>query len=170
MSASYPGAIKSFTTKVNNVDTVDASHVNDLQLEVTAIETALGVSLANVMTKMKFYSISRAEGSGTGTVSLTGFGKTPKGVLCWGGNNSQAFYCQPGGAGGTSSGDKYYSPTGTSATWEAPTTGAINKLHSNGAEYFLIDWTPNSDGADISMTLSGSSSGQTSSAIVCLFG
>lgn len=40
MSASYPGAIKTFTTK-NTGDTIQASHVGDLQDEVTAIETAL---------------------------------------------------------------------------------------------------------------------------------
>lgn len=43
MAASYPGAIKSFTTKVNLVDTIDAADVNDLQLEVAAVETELGI-------------------------------------------------------------------------------------------------------------------------------
>jgi hypothetical protein len=41
MAASYPSSVKTFTTKVNGVDDVDASHINDLQLEVTAIETDL---------------------------------------------------------------------------------------------------------------------------------
>ena len=41
MPASYPGAVKSFTTKVNGVDAPDANHINDLQLEVEAIETDL---------------------------------------------------------------------------------------------------------------------------------
>lgn len=40
MPASYPSATKSFTTK-NAGNTIDADHVNDLQLEVTAIETDL---------------------------------------------------------------------------------------------------------------------------------
>lgn len=40
MSASYPGSIKTFTTK-NNGDTIQASHVDDLQDEVTAVETGL---------------------------------------------------------------------------------------------------------------------------------
>ena len=48
MAASYPGSIKSFTTKVNLVDTVDASHVNDLQLEVAALETELGINPPDV--------------------------------------------------------------------------------------------------------------------------
>lgn len=48
MSASFPSSVKSFTTKTNNVDTVDASHINDLQDEVAAIETALGADLANM--------------------------------------------------------------------------------------------------------------------------
>ena len=40
MAASYPTSVKSFTTKASD-DTIQAAHVNDLQDEVTAIETAL---------------------------------------------------------------------------------------------------------------------------------
>ena len=40
MPASYPTTSKSFTTK-NTSDTIQADHVNDLQLEVTAVETDL---------------------------------------------------------------------------------------------------------------------------------
>ena len=41
MPASYPGSVKNFTTKVDGVDDVQAAHVNDLQLEVAAVETDL---------------------------------------------------------------------------------------------------------------------------------
>lgn len=41
MAASYPTSVKSFTTKVDGVDYPQAAHINDLQLEVTAIETKL---------------------------------------------------------------------------------------------------------------------------------
>jgi hypothetical protein len=40
MAASYPSAVKSFSTK-STTDIVEAAHPNDLQDEVTAIETAL---------------------------------------------------------------------------------------------------------------------------------
>lgn len=39
---SYPNSIKTFTTKVDNVDTVMAVDVNDVQNEIAAIETELG--------------------------------------------------------------------------------------------------------------------------------
>ena len=42
MAADFPTTVKTFTAKSNNVDTIDASHVNDLQDEVNAIETLLG--------------------------------------------------------------------------------------------------------------------------------
>jgi len=42
VSSSYPDAIDSFTTKVDGVDSVLASHVNDLQDAVVAVETAIG--------------------------------------------------------------------------------------------------------------------------------
>lgn len=40
MPASYPGSVKTFTTKSAG-QTIDPNHVNDLQLEVTAIENDL---------------------------------------------------------------------------------------------------------------------------------
>ena len=47
--ASFPSSVKSFTTRNDVSDTIMASHVNDLQDEVNAVETALGTSLANVV-------------------------------------------------------------------------------------------------------------------------
>lgn len=42
MAASYPSSVKSFTTKVDGAgNTISASHVNDLQAEVTAMEGGL---------------------------------------------------------------------------------------------------------------------------------
>lgn len=46
MPASFPTTVKTFTTKTNNVDTTDASHMNDIQDEVNAIETLLGADSA----------------------------------------------------------------------------------------------------------------------------
>src|SRR5690349_2185942 len=40
MAASYPGSVKVFQTRSNG-QTVDASHVNDLQDEVNAIESGI---------------------------------------------------------------------------------------------------------------------------------
>ena len=41
MAATYPGGVKSFTTKVDGTDIIAAADVNDLQDEVAAIETEL---------------------------------------------------------------------------------------------------------------------------------
>ena len=41
MASSFPGAIDSFTTKVDGVDDVMAAHVNDLQESVVSVETIL---------------------------------------------------------------------------------------------------------------------------------
>ena len=45
MPASYPSSAKTFTTK-SNATTADASHINDVQLEITAIEQDLIAGLA----------------------------------------------------------------------------------------------------------------------------
>ena len=42
MTASYPAAVKSFSTKVDFADTVLAEHVNSLQEEVNSIQANLG--------------------------------------------------------------------------------------------------------------------------------
>lgn len=44
MAAVYPGSVRSFTTKVNNVDIIDAAHPNLLQEEVVAIQSTLGTN------------------------------------------------------------------------------------------------------------------------------
>jgi hypothetical protein len=44
--ADYPGAVKTFTTKVTS-DVIEAAHVNDIQSEVTAVENALLNGLAH---------------------------------------------------------------------------------------------------------------------------
>lgn len=44
MATTFPTTIDSYTTKVNNVDTITASHVNDLQDAMVATETILGAS------------------------------------------------------------------------------------------------------------------------------
>ena len=52
MAASYPAVIHTFTSVSNQVDIVDAADVNDLQLEVAAIETELGVDVAGSLTDL----------------------------------------------------------------------------------------------------------------------
>lgn len=42
MTAAYPAAVKSFTTKVDFSDTILAEHVNSLQEEVNSIQANLG--------------------------------------------------------------------------------------------------------------------------------
>ena len=46
MAASYPGSIKSFTSKTDSTDVIRASHINDLQNEVVAVETELGITVS----------------------------------------------------------------------------------------------------------------------------
>lgn len=43
MAASYPGSVKTFSTKAPG-EAIASSHINDLQNEVVAIETQLGVN------------------------------------------------------------------------------------------------------------------------------
>lgn len=50
MPAVYPGNIRSFTTKVNTVDVIDAAHPNVIQDEVVALQTTLGTNPATSTT------------------------------------------------------------------------------------------------------------------------
>lgn len=49
MAATFPGGVKSFTTKTDGVDKVYAEHINDIQDEVTAIETELRKTTGSVV-------------------------------------------------------------------------------------------------------------------------
>lgn len=62
----YPGTVKSFTSKVDQIDTVFAAHVNALQDEVTAIETILGPNPQGAATTVA----ARLSGLETGTVGI----------------------------------------------------------------------------------------------------
>ena len=53
MPAAYPGAIASFTTKQDNVDTIFADHVNDLQDEMVAVQNELGTDPAGAFATVK---------------------------------------------------------------------------------------------------------------------
>lgn len=55
MAAVYPGSIRSFTTKANNVDVIDASHPNLIQEEVVAIQSTLGTNPATSSTGSGVY-------------------------------------------------------------------------------------------------------------------
>jgi hypothetical protein len=45
VAAQYPSSVKSFTNKVDLVDTIYADHVNSLQDEVRALESSLGTGI-----------------------------------------------------------------------------------------------------------------------------
>lgn len=65
MAASYPTSIRSFTNKVDIVDTIFADHVNVLQDEVRAVEVSLGETLLS-----SSYSGSFAQTSSWASLSL----------------------------------------------------------------------------------------------------
>lgn len=70
--ATYPGAVKSFTTK-NAGDTIQPSHINDLQDEVTAIEDGLlnGTAPLN-SSRITAPAMQVANGSTLNTLSVSG--------------------------------------------------------------------------------------------------
>lgn len=53
MASNYPGALDTFTDKTNDVDNVDASHVNNLQDAVEAIQGELGTDPAGASATVK---------------------------------------------------------------------------------------------------------------------
>jgi hypothetical protein len=68
-SASYPGAVKAFSTKSAG-DTIQPAHINDIQDEITAIENALlnGITHSLFLASNKFVaSDGRAVGDGIWT-------------------------------------------------------------------------------------------------------
>lgn len=62
MAAVYPGQFKTFSKKVNFIEDVDASHVNQIQDEISAIERTLG---ANPHLDVGMYAPGRVINYGT---------------------------------------------------------------------------------------------------------
>lgn len=93
MPASYPTSAKSFTSKSNG-QTVDASHVNDLQLEVTAIETDIlaGLPASRGGTGQITLTANRVLiGNGTGAVAVSGAGTSGQFLKSNGGGTAPDF-------------------------------------------------------------------------------
>ena len=65
--ATYPGGIKSFSTKTDGVSEVMSSDVNEPQDEITALETELGIDVAGTATDL----VTRLARSLSGTGNLT---------------------------------------------------------------------------------------------------
>lgn len=63
----YPSSVKTFSTKVDLVDINFADHINDLQKEVVAIETILGLNPQGSYSTVR----ERLEGTETGFASST---------------------------------------------------------------------------------------------------
>lgn len=75
MSTDYPGALDSFTTWVDGVDTVTAAQVNNLQDSVLAVETALGTDPAGSAASVGAALLDRVSKSGdtmSGDLSMGG--------------------------------------------------------------------------------------------------
>lgn len=66
----YPASIDSFTTKVDNVDDVLASHINDVQTAVVAIETELGTQPRHTTTTAPTANDDTGDGYSVGTLWL----------------------------------------------------------------------------------------------------
>lgn len=71
MPASYPGTIKVFTSKANVVDVVDAAHVNEIQVELIAVQETLGVnphisgqgagSFTTVKARLDYFDVNKSQ-------------------------------------------------------------------------------------------------------------
>lgn len=70
MAASYPGAVKAFASRANG-QTIDASHINDLQDEVTALESGLLNGTAPLTSSRASVASLQVTGNSTITGQLT---------------------------------------------------------------------------------------------------
>jgi len=81
MPASYPSAIKTFTTLVDGVDDVLAAHQNDPNAEITAIETELGTNPRGTAADVKTRLAQSLNDDGTLKDSVVTLSKIAAAVL-----------------------------------------------------------------------------------------
>jgi len=92
MSASYPGAVKTFAVR-NNGDTIQAAHIDDLQDEVTAIETGLLTGTAPISASNASFVHLNASGDSTLASSTLKIGTIPYIFPSSGGSTGQVLTC-----------------------------------------------------------------------------
>jgi hypothetical protein len=154
MPASYPSSAKTFTTKSNNT-TADASHINDVQLEITAIEQDL----------LSGSAVSRG---GTGATTLT-----DRGVLV--GRGTSAIEATAAGASGEAL-------MGAGASTNPSFQRIMRVLNRSAADvtssgtgetdlktYSLPAGTLSTNGDSVRVTVTGSAIGDTNSKTVRLY-
>jgi hypothetical protein len=71
MAASFPGGVKTWVTKVDNVDEIMADHINDLYEEVIAIETNFSSQVSSNATVAANTAARHTVNADTGTTSQT---------------------------------------------------------------------------------------------------
>lgn len=124
MAASYPGALKTFTTKAAG-GAILSAHVNDLQDEVAAVETQLGVNAGTLIAYTPVITGSTTNptiGDGTLTGHYTKIGKY---VHAW-------VYWLFGSTTDKGSGTYYISyPTAASSSMANYTLGTWQMYHSS---------------------------------------
>lgn len=67
MAASYPGSIKSYTTKTDGVDFYLAAHMNSVQEEIVAVQTLLGANGNKIGINLIHVRDEKASGTAGGT-------------------------------------------------------------------------------------------------------
>lgn len=155
MSASYPTAVKTFATR-NNGDTIQASHIDDLQDEVTAIESGLLNGSAPISASNAAFAHLSVTGDSTLVSSTLKIGAVPYVFPSSGGSTGQVLTC--------------VSTSGSSMSleWRSPSfSGGLTFLHSaNGTDVsagattvdsFTINGLTVNDSIEVVYTLEASS-------------
>lgn len=157
MSASYPSAVKAFATR-NSGDTIQASHIDDLQDEVTAIETGLLTGTAPISASNATFAHLSVTGDSTLVSSTLKIGAVPYVFPSSGGSSGQVLTC--------------VSTSGSTMAleWRSPSlSGGLTVLHAgNGTDAsagattvdsFSINGLTANDSIEVVYTLEASSQG-----------
>ena len=152
MTASYPAAVRSFTTKVDFTDTVLAEHVNSLQEEVNSLQLNLGTfiktgsgwvgsfdQITTAWNTLKDRLANIEYGLNTAYAAKLPTGGTTGQVLVKSSGSNYAVTWSNGNflPDQTSANGKYLTSNGSSATW-----GSISQVPSqtgNSGKYLTTD-------------------------------
>ncbi len=144
MASSYPGGLDSFVAKIDDITTVAAADVNDLQDAVVAIETELGTdpgsSILPVGTVMIFSQASPP----------TGWTQTA--------DNDQVLRVVSGSGGGTGGSVSIDGGSITSGTAALSVAQLAAHAHASGS---TLAFTPSGSGTNVRLADGGGVDGET---------
>lgn len=167
--ATFPTGIKSFTNPISTDHMNTLPHATqhaEANAEITAIETALGVNLSNIVQEFKAIAFDRDLTAATASVAYTGVGFTPRAIIAFAVTSNTAAWSKGFSAGASNSMCVYTNDAAYNLLNYA--TNLINIYATTSALQGATVSSFDADGFTLAWTKTGSPTGTAKLIFLCI--